>query len=337
MGESEVERLEIVRFASGHVAAAARLLADRQGRLRAVRPELPAAFTRADACEPLIAGLLAHANAHGVVALRDGDPAGYLLGYPRTEAIWGRAAWSPIEGSALAADVDPERMRDLFAAWSEHFTDRGFFRQYVHAPVDDPALVAAWVRTGFGQMQAHAIRNLDLHAEPADGVTVRRPTQDDIDVLEPLLPLIAEQLVRPPAFAARPPEEVATYRDSWFEELAEPEAHHFLAEADGRPLALATFYLAEPGPMVPDGAWELAVAMTQPEARGRGLMRTLVAAGFAAARDAGATHCITDWRTASLPTHRSWTAIGFRPTHHRMHRHIDERVAWVGRTEDVRA
>lgn len=88
-------------------------------------------------------------------------------------------------------------------------------------------------------------------------------------------------------------------------------------------------HLADPGPMVPDGAWELSVAMTRPEMRGRGLMRPLVAAGFGEAREAGASHCITDWRTASLPTDRSWTALGFRPTHHRLHRHLDERISWA--------
>ena len=47
--------------------------------------------------------------------------------------------------------------------------------------------------------------------------------------------------------------------------------------------------------------------MTRPEMRGRGLMRPLVAAGFGEAREAGASHCITDWRTASLPIN----AFGF--------------------------
>lgn len=326
-----MEPLEIVPFAPDHVDVAAELLADRQRRLRAARPELPAAFTTPEACRPLISAALERDGGYGVVALRRGDAVGYLIGHPRAEPIWGRAAWSPIEGSALAADLDPERVRDLFAAWSGHFVERGYFRQYVHAATDDAELMSAWVRTGFGQMQAHAARDLDLAGQLQVGATVRRAVQDDIDALEPLLPLIAEQLARPPAFAARPPDEVASYRDSWFEELAEEGALHLLAESDGRPLALASFYAAEPGPMVPDGAWELAVAMTLPEARGRGLMRTLVAAGFTAAREAGATHCITDWRTASLPTHRSWTALGFRPTHYRLHRHIDERIAWAGR------
>jgi GNAT superfamily N-acetyltransferase len=135
--------------------------------------------------------------------------------------------------------------------------------------------------------------------------------------------------MRPPAYAITFPEEIPTFRGSFAEELEEAGARHYLAEQDGRALAMASFYDAEPGPMVPDGAWELAIGMTLPEARGRGLMRALLAAAFAEARQSGVTHCETDWRTASLPTHRSWTALGFRPTHYRMHRHIDERIAWA--------
>jgi GNAT superfamily N-acetyltransferase len=322
--------LQIVPFADEHLDAAATLLAGQQRRLRELRPELPQPYTRADACRPLIAAVLERQGAHGVVAIRNDEVAGYLVGFPRTEPVWGRGAWSPIEGGALAADLDAERVRDLYAAWAQHFVLRGYFRQYVHAPVDDPELMAAWVRTGFGQMQAHAVRDLDLEpGGPPPSVRVRQALPEDIDALDPLLPLIARQLLKPPAFAIRLPEEIPTYRDSWLEELAEPGAHHLLAEEDGRALAMASFYDAEPGPMVPTGAWELSVAMTLPDARGRGLMRQLLGAGFAAARANGASHCVTDWRSASLPTHRSWTALGFRPTHYRLHRHVDERIAWA--------
>ena len=325
-----MEELRIVAMEPAHLEAAAGLLAARQTRLRSARHELPEAFTDPAACGPTIAAVMERPDAFGVVAMRHGDVVGYLAGHPKTEPIWGRACWSPIEGSALAADLDSEHVRDLYAVWSEHFVRRGYFRQYVHAPVDDAGLMDAWVRTGFGQMQAHAIRDLDLASDPPPEVTLRRAGPDDIDLLDPLLPLIAWALMRPPAYAIRLPEEVPTYRESWHEELHEPGALHLLAEETGRALALASFYPAEPGPMVPEGAWELAVAMTLPEARGRGIMRALLASGFAAAREAGAAHCITDWRTASLPTHRSWTALGFVPTHHRLHRHIDERISWAG-------
>lgn len=323
------DRLEICPLDAARLDDAAVLLAGQQRRLRAARPELPAAYEDPAACRSLVEAVLERDGAHAVLALREGEPAGFLAGYPRTDEIWARAAWSPVEGAALADDLDPEHVRDLYAAWSAHFVASGHFRQYVHATPDDPALMAAWVRTGFGQMQAYAVRDLDLQGSPSAGVALRRAAPDDIDLLDPLLPLIAHALMRPPAYAISLPETIPTYRDSWLEELAEPEARHWVAFEGDRALAMASFYTAEPGPMVPDGAWELSVAMTLPEARGRGLMRALLAAGFAEARDAGVTHCVTDWRTASLPTHRSWTALGFRPTHYRMHRHIDERIAWA--------
>lgn len=321
--------LEIAPFAAEHLEDAARLLADRQRRLRERRPELSAAHEAPHACRPVIAALRERPGFHGVVALRGSDVVGYLAGYTRGEQIWGRACWSPIEGFALAGDEDAETARDLYAAWADHFVAMGFFRHYVHAAADDEETMAAWVRTGFGQMQAHAVRDLELTGAPPGGVTIRRAAPEDIDRLDPLLPLIALALMRPPAYAISLPEDIPTYRGSWEEELRQPGARHWLAGEDGRALAMASFYDAGPGPMAPDGAWELSVAMTAPEARARGLMRALLATAFAAARGSGATHCITDWRTASLPTHRSWTALGFRPTHHRLHRHIDERIAWA--------
>jgi GNAT superfamily N-acetyltransferase len=311
------------------IDAASELLAARQRRLRDASPSLPTAFEDPAACRPLIEGLLKQDDAYSVIGRLDETPFGFLLGHPRHDAIWGRAAWSPIEGSALADGADPDLIRDLYATWSHHFVREGFFRQYVHATVGEPELMAAWVRTGFGQMQAHAMRDLTLSADPPSGVIVRRAGADDIDRVEPLLPLIALALMRPPAYAISLPEGIRTYRGSWEEELGDPSGRHWLAEQNGRALAMASLYDAEPGIMVPDGAVELAVAMTLPTERGRGLMRALLAAGFAEARQAGATTCITDWRTASLPTHRSWTALGFTPTHYRMHRHIDERIAWA--------
>jgi len=320
---------EIVPFAAEHLEGVAMLLAERQKRLREVRPELPAGFTDPPAWGPLLTSLVEREGAHGVVALGDDGPDAFLLGYPRHEPIWGRAAWSPIEGQAHAPARGPEVMRDLYAAWSLHFVERGFFRQYVHGAADDPALLDAWFSTGFGMMQAHAVRDLESAPAASSPFELRRATLEDLGRIEPLMPLISTMLVKSPAYAISLPERMTTYRDDYATELNDPAAHYWLAEEDGRAVGLMGFYEAEPGPMVPDGAWELGDAKTAPAARGRGVARALLAAGFAEARAAGATQCITDWRTASLPTHRSWSALGFRPTHFRLHRHIDERVSWA--------
>ena len=321
---------EISPFTAHHLDAAAVLLAQRQVGLRAIRPELSAAFTEPGACRPLVAALLDADGAHGVVATHEGSMAGFLIGYPRYEPIWGRACWSPIEGQAYDPLVDPDVMRDLYAAWSRHFVDGGFFRQYVHAPADDSALLDTWFTTGFGKMQAHAMRDLDLEPPGDSSFTIRPVVPEDLDYIEPLLPLISTGLVKSPAYAITLPERFAAFRRDYEEELADPASRYWVAEEGGRAVGIAGFGPPDAGVMVPDGAWYLADAKTDPEARGRGVARALLAAGFAAAREAGAHDCVTDWRTASLPAHRTWTALGFRPTHFRLHRHIDERVAWAG-------
>ena len=321
--------LEISPFTAEHLDRAAALLAERQRGLRSVRPELPAGFTEAAGCRPMLETLLGQPGSHGVIAHVAGKAAGFLLGYPRFEPIWGRACWSPIEGQAYDPSAGPEVMRDLYASWSRHFVDLGFYRQYVYAPADDAALLESWFNTGFGKMQAYATRDLELDAPAAGGFTVRRAEVADLDLLEPLMPLIPTQLVRSPAYAISLPERFATFRTEYAEELGDPAAHYWLAEEGGAAIGLAGFYSAEPGVMVPDGAWYLADAKTAEAARGRGVMRALLAAGFAEARAAGARDCTTDWRTASLATHRTWTALGFRATDFRLHRHIDERIAWA--------
>jgi GNAT superfamily N-acetyltransferase len=326
--------LEISPFTFEHLDGAAALLARRQTRLRAVRPELPAGFAEASGCRPLLDALLARDGSHGVVALAAGKVVAFLAGFPRFEPLWGRACWSPVEGQAYDAAVGPEVMRDLYAAWSRHFVDLGFFRQYTYAPADDPALLETWFNTGFGKMQAYSMRDLGLEIPAPAAFTVRRAGPADLDLIEPLMPLISTWLVRSPAYAITLPEQLATYRATYADDLADPAAHYWVAEERGTAIGLAGFCAADPGVMVPDAAWYLADAKTTEAARGRGVMRALLAAGFAEARAAGARDCITDWRTASLATHRTWTALGFRPTDFRLHRHIDERIAWADGPRD---
>lgn len=321
--------IDITPFTAAHLDAAAALLAQRQAGLRAVRPELPAGFTKADGCRPLVAALLDREGAHGVVATGGQGMAAFLIGFPRYEPIWGRACWSPIEGQAYDAAVGPDVMRDLYAEWSRHFVDRGRFRQYVHAPADDPALLDTWFSTGFGKMQAHARRDLNLGAPAETAFTIRPVAPEDLDFIDPLLALISTGLVKSPAYAITLPERFADFRRDYAEELANPSSHYWVAVEDGRAIGLAGFAESDPGVMVPDGAWYLEDAKTDPDARGRGVARALLAAAFAEARAAGSHNCITDWRTASLPAHRAWTALGFQPTDFRLHRHIDERIAWA--------
>jgi GNAT superfamily N-acetyltransferase len=324
--------LRIVPFEAAHLDDAAALLARRQARLRETDAALPEAFTRTDATRPLLEAALAADEAHGVIAF-DGDRCvAYLVGAPRYEQIWNRAVWSPVEGSALDADADRDLARDVYAAWAPHWVERGFFLHYVHAPAADRELLDAWFELNFGKMQAHAIPDLDQPLEaPAPELEIRRIGPEDADLVAPLYDLIAVHQVQPPAYAVTLPERFAAYPADYAEVFAEATEHYWAAIDGGRAVGLAGFYETTPAPMIPDGAWELGVAMTLPEARGRGVQRVLLRAGFEAAREAGARHSVTDWRTANLLSSRTWPRLGYRPTHFRLHRSIDPRVAWARR------
>ena len=327
-------RYRIVPLAAGHLGAAAGLLAARHARWRAALPALAPRFEDPAAMRPLLDEALAAPGAEGVAALDDaGALAGFMAGAPRLEEIWGRSTWVGLAGQALAPAADPELTRDLYAAWSDPFVRRGIHAHYALVPDAFEETVDAWVRMGFGKMQAYALRSTALDGLPtrADGIHIALATPDDLERLLPLLRLIADALLEAPVYAITLPERWAAFGPDWEEELRNPEGDIWLAsdEASGEALAIAAFSPAEPSPAVPEDAVELGVGMTAAAARGRGVMAALVGHGLSVAADRGARWCVTDWRSATLSSSRAWPAIGFRPHYWRMHRMIDQRIGWA--------
>lgn len=182
-------------------------------------------------------------------------------------------------------------------------------------------------------MHAYAIRGTevtDLGKEP-NGLVIHRARPGDRDAVTALGDLISRALLEAPTFAVTLPERWETMRAEWEHELEEPEGDLWIARhtESGSPLGLAGFYPSEPGPATPEGAVELAVAMTAPESRGRGVMRALLRHGLAFAADQGASMCVTDWRVANLTASRAWPALGFQPLYWRLHRMVDLRILWA--------
>jgi ribosomal protein S18 acetylase RimI-like enzyme len=307
--------LEIHAFAEEHLDDAAALLEERHRRHREAEPLLDDGYDyRVE-----IAGL---ESASGVVGVRDGRVVGYLLGVRKDDARWGANIWVDPAGHAVE---EAEDVRDLYAAAAEHWVDEGRTRHYVLAPTAGGPLLDAWNRLSFGTQHAHGIREIPDVPWP-DGV--RLATEDDIDVLVELSPLLVDHQARGPVFGiGLPRESPDEIRASILEDLANPAIGDLVAEQDERivgafQLAPAELSSTHAGLARPEGAVLLSWAATRPEARGSGAGVALTDASFAWARAQGYRTMVTDWRETNLLSSRFWPRRGFRRSFVRLYRSI---------------
>ena len=324
---------EIVPFTDAHLDGAARLVAERQARLRADEPGLPERWTDPAQARTLVEAAAHAERASGVAAL-DGDRVvGFLVGGVRLEPPWERAAWVDLAGHAVEAG-QPDLARDLWAAWSAPLVrEMGILRFLANVPAADRDVLEAWYQMDFGQMHANGLRSTDpsdLGPMP-DGVLIRRAGPDDEATMASGADLIWREQVGPPSWSPMLAERVASNRADYVEELTLEDDLVWLAtdRASGEPLGFAISYRLDPDLDVPDDNMKLAATATFPAARRRGVGRALLRQVLENAAAMGAAWCVTDWRTSSLLASRAWTGLGFRRTRLRLERRIDERITWA--------
>jgi ribosomal protein S18 acetylase RimI-like enzyme len=315
--------LEIRPFTAAFVGDAGELLATRHREHRHAEPLLPERYEDADAAAREVEALWAGEGASGAVALRGGRVVGFLLGTRKPDAQWGPNVW--VEAAGHAAP-EAEGVRDLYAAASARWVEEGRTRHYALVPATDGALVEAWFRLGFGQQQAHAVREVDDVPWP-DGV--RRAEPRDVDALVELSPLLGDYQRGAPVFSgvAAVEEDVDELREELLADLENEELGELVAERDGRvagafellPVELASGHTSLARP---EGAAYLAWAATRPELRGSGAGLALTQAALAWAHGRGHRAMVTDWRVTNLFASRFWPARGFRPSFLRLYRSI---------------
>jgi GNAT superfamily N-acetyltransferase len=304
--------MKIVPFADEHLDAAAELLAARHERHRAAEPLLPAGLDyRAE-----IAALLAD-GATGVFT--DGA---YVLGRSGPADRWGPNIW--VDAAGHAAE-EPELLRDVWAEAAAGWFEDGLRAHYALVPATDTALLDAWFRLGFGAQQAHGVMEVpDREWPPA----VREATEDDIEALVEIGPLLSRHQHRSPVFSSVPEQGPDEVRADVLDDFSTDGVANLVYELDGRivgdffvcPLELSS---AHSGLARPRGAAFLGFAITDPEVRGSGAGVALTDASFAWARRHGYETMVTDWRVTNLLSSRFWPRRGFRTSFLRLHR-------WIG-------
>lgn len=83
---------------------------------------------------------------------------------------------------------------------------------------------------------------------------------------------------------------------------------------------------ARSGPFTPEETAELAEAYVEPNARGEGVSRVLLATALAWAYGRGYRQVTASWPTASPLAAGHWPTLGFVPVTYRLCRVVDPRV-----------
>lgn len=304
--------MKIVPFAHEHLDAAAELLAARHERHRRAEPLLPAGLDyRAE-----IAALLAD-GATGVFT--DGA---YVLGRSGPADRWGPNIW--VDAAGHAAE-EPELLRDVWAEAAAGWFEEGLRAHYALVPATVTPLLDAWFRLGFGAQQAHGVMEVpDREWPPA----VREATEDDIEALVEIGPLLSRHQHQSPVFSSVPEQGPDEVRADVLDDFSTDGVANLVYEIDGRivgdffvcPLELSS---AHSSLARPSGAAFLGFAVTDPEVRGSGAGIALTDASFAWARRHGYETMVTDWRVTNLLSSRFWPRRGFRTSFLRLHR-------WIG-------
>jgi GNAT superfamily N-acetyltransferase len=305
-----VARPAIVPFSQEHIEAAAALLAERHERHRRSIPQLPEDVDYAAE----IAALLA-AGATGAFA--DGA---YVLGGPGTEH-WGANIWLDAAGHAAR---DPELLRDVWGEAAAGWFEQGLEEHYVLVPATDQPLVDAWFRLGFGALHAYGVIDVPERQWPPG---VREATEDDIEALVALGPLLSRHQLRSPTFSRLPMQTADEVRVDVLDDFTHDTVVNLVYELDGRIVGNFAVY---PGEMAdthtglarPPSAAFIPFAVTEEEVRGSGAGTALTDAAFAWASANGYETMVVDWRVTNLASSRFWPGRGFSTSFLRLHRSL---------------
>jgi GNAT superfamily N-acetyltransferase len=332
--------ITVVPFVDEHLEPACGLLAARHAGMKQQHEFLSAEFTRPRPWLDVLGPIRAKAQPGGLVALADGEPAGYLLwAYDETAPQNMYAPFSPpggVETSSMGFAVDPawpSAARRLYAAASSEWIADGRGTHGMVVPATEQQLLDELYGLGFGRLFSLAARasggirdvadQHELHfrqAVPGDEDTVRRLAAD-------LWHSYAESPVHFPFIPESMPD-LHAHADRY---VADPASPVWLAERNGRAQALEVFltpgsedwFLAPP--LTSPETLYLFWASTAPDARGSGVHSALLAHTSQWAQEQGYSTILLHYLDASFAS-EYWKRQGFRQVSHWLSRRVDPRT-----------
>ncbi len=320
-------RYEVRPFTAEALDDAGRILSERHRHQRRSIFALDRKYETAATAREQVAALFDKSSSSGAIVAMHGRAIAYVLGTRRPESVWGPNVWVEDAGSG---GTDVEAIREAYAAAAAQWVEDGRTSHYVVVPATDTQALEAWFSLSFGKQQVHALREpVWREFEPAlsPGLSVRRATRDDFPALAEIDVSLPQHQAGTAVFTTLPVPTVEEALADLESDFDDPAYATFVAVHDGRVVGAAIGCSLDLSPghtglMRPRSCGFLGFASVLPEARGLGAGRALGETIMCWSRDEGYEWVATDWRSTNLAAARTWTALGFKPSFHRLHRAI---------------
>jgi len=315
---------QVATLCDQHLPEAAELFAAGYRELRRRAASMPARYEDAGSILPKLQELAAEAP--GVVAVRNGQLVGFMMGQVLSSFRGKPAAYSPEWAHAAAGPGRQDIYRAMYACISRHWIDDGLMTHLIPVLAHQQEVLDAFFRTEFGMMGVDAMRDLSRVEHAPSAYEVRQAGIEDTDAVMKLLTVLETHLAEAPIFLC---DGGAPDRQSIEQRLTDPKRPSWLA-CDGQ--VPVGYMPIQPGN--PDAAFiindpktvSIKAAVTSPDYRGRGVSALLLDRAIAWARSAGFERCSVDFEPQNIPGSRFWLKH-FQPVCYSLIRHIDERLA----------
>jgi len=324
--------LEIVPLCDKQLEDAAALVSASYRALRERVPSLPSRYEDVSSILPLLRDLTGQAP--GVVAMRDGRLAGFLLGMVLPEFRGKRSVYSPEWANAVDGEDGGETYREMYARLSAHWVADGCFTHVITLLAHDHDAIDAWYWLGFGLTTVDAIRDLTPVQETGTDIVIRRAGLEDIEQAMALSQALEQHLVAAPIFVIEehaPPLSPPTLGgmkggEQW---LANSAHALWLAYRGGEVVACMGLEPSNPKACYiirDEKTISITSAFTRESERNNGIATALLNHSLNWARSAGYQRCAVDFEPQNIPAARFWLRH-FQPICYSLIRHVDERIA----------
>jgi GNAT superfamily N-acetyltransferase len=316
--------LGIVPLRHKHLEDAAALVTARYRALRERTPWLPPRYEDAGSILPLLGDLTGQVP--GIVAIRDGQLAGFLLGMVFPEFRGKRSVYSPEWANAADAEDGRETYREMYARLSGRWVADGCFTHLITLLAHDGRAMDAWHWLGFGLAAVDAIRDLTPVRGTTDDVVIRRAGLEDVEQAMALSHALQRHLAAAPVFLRSVEKEGRAFHEQW---LANSDNALWLAYRGGVIVACMGFEPASPDACYiirDEKTISITSAFTRESERNKGIATALLNHSLDWARSVGYERCAVDFEPQNIPAARFWLRH-FQPVCYSLIRHVDERVA----------